>query len=60
MRCLVSLLALLVCLGTHGCVTDKKLTPPDSVLDPRSQWWTPRSRRWITVISARTGLLPSA
>jgi hypothetical protein len=37
MRYLVSLLALLVCLGTHGCVTDKKLTPPDSVLDPRSQ-----------------------
>jgi len=35
MRYLVSLLALLVCLGTHGCVTDKKLTPPDSVLDPR-------------------------
>ena len=37
MRYLVSLLALLVCLGTNGCVTDKKLTPPDSVLDPRGQ-----------------------
>jgi hypothetical protein len=30
--CLVAL----ACLA-QGCVTDKKLTPPDSVLDPRGQ-----------------------
>jgi hypothetical protein len=30
-------LAVLVCLGTQGCVTDRKLTPPDHVLDPRGR-----------------------
>jgi len=29
-------IVVLTCLA-QGCVTDKKLTPPDSVLDPRGQ-----------------------
>jgi hypothetical protein len=38
MRYLMVLVAILVCLGAAGCVSsDKKITPPDSVLDPRGQ-----------------------
>jgi hypothetical protein len=32
----MTIIAVLLCLGAQGCVTDKKLTPPDSVLDPRN------------------------
>ena len=27
----------LVCMGSQGCVIDRKLTPPDHVLNPRGQ-----------------------
>jgi hypothetical protein len=37
MRYAMAIIAVLLCLGAQGCVTDKKLTPPDAVLDPRGQ-----------------------
>jgi hypothetical protein len=37
MRYLMTIMLVLACLAAQGCVTDKKLTPPDSVLDPRGQ-----------------------
>jgi hypothetical protein len=37
MRKAVTVIAVLFCLGAQGCVTDKKLTPPDHVIDPRGQ-----------------------
>lgn len=37
MRKAVTVIAVLLCLGAQGCVTDKKLTPPDHVIDPRGQ-----------------------
>jgi hypothetical protein len=37
MRYAMALIVVLTCLGVQGCVTDKKLTPPDSVMDPRNQ-----------------------
>jgi hypothetical protein len=37
MRHVITIVAVLLCLGATGCVTDKKLTPPDGVLDPRGQ-----------------------
>jgi hypothetical protein len=35
MRHVLTLLAILVCCAAQGCVTDKKLSPPDHVIDPR-------------------------
>ena len=37
MRNFMTIIIVLGCLGAQGCVTDKKLTPPDSVMDPRGQ-----------------------
>jgi hypothetical protein len=37
MRYLITIIIVLGCLGAQGCVTDKKLTPPESVMDPRGQ-----------------------
>jgi len=37
MRYITMIVAVLICVGAHGCVTDKKLMPPESVLDPRGQ-----------------------
>ena len=38
MRYAMTILAVLFCLGTQGCVSsDKKVTPPDHVIDPRGQ-----------------------
>jgi hypothetical protein len=37
MRYAIAMLLALTCLSAQACVTDKKLTPPDSVLDPRGQ-----------------------
>jgi hypothetical protein len=37
MRTALAFAAVLLCLGTQACVTDKKLSPPDHVIDPRGQ-----------------------
>ena len=37
MRYAIMITAVLLGLGLAGCVTDKKLTPPEAVLDPRGQ-----------------------
>ncbi len=38
MRYAMTILAVLFCLGNAGCVSsDKKVTPPDHVIDPRGQ-----------------------
>jgi hypothetical protein len=37
MRHVIIIVTVLLCLGATACVTDKKLTPPDAVLDPRGQ-----------------------
>jgi hypothetical protein len=37
MRNVATIILVLACIAAQGCVTDKKLTPPDSVLDPRGQ-----------------------
>ena len=37
MRYAMTIIAVLLCVTAHGCATDKHLTPPDSVLDPRGQ-----------------------
>ena len=38
MRYVIAVIAALFCLGAQGCGTsDKKITPPDHVLDPRGQ-----------------------
>ncbi len=37
MRYVATIILVLGCIAAQGCVTDKKLTPPDSVLDPRGQ-----------------------
>ena len=37
MRYAMTIIAVLLCVTVHGCATDKHLTPPDSVLDPRGQ-----------------------
>ena len=37
MRYAMTIIAVLLCVTAHGCVTDRQLTPPDSVLDPREQ-----------------------
>lgn len=37
MRTIITIVMVMLCLGVQGCVTDKRLTPPDSILDPRSE-----------------------
>ena len=37
MRYAMTIIAVLLCVTAHGRVTDRQLTPPDSVLDPRGQ-----------------------
>jgi hypothetical protein len=38
MRYVMAIIAVLFCLCAQGCGTsDKKITPPDHVLDPRGQ-----------------------
>jgi hypothetical protein len=37
MRYILAMLVVLICVGAQGCVSDKPMTPPDSVLNPRGQ-----------------------
>lgn len=37
MRYLPMIIAVLLGLSVQGCVTDKNLTPPDSILNPRGE-----------------------
>jgi len=37
MRYAMTIIVVLLRVTMHGCATDKHLTPPDSVLDPRGQ-----------------------